>query len=165
MIDSDLINLQPRHITSLIDPVRNKQVQVSLSIRRNSLYIYKFFGTDFVSGERVIPRSLFVDEQYYLSGTGFGLEVLMNAKIIENKYTIKNIYFPDLIAPRKSLKYGYFCGTLADWKMNRDILSVMPLHLLMYQIWYFSRFYQKYFFAVLGFLQTFSECTKMKRER
>lgn len=143
MIDADLINLYPEHITALVEPVRTGQYEVTLSTRENSLFIYKFFGTDFVSWERVIPRSLFVDEQYYLSGPGFWLEVLMNAKIIENKYSIKNIYFPNLISPRKSLKYWYFHGTLADWKMNIDIIRVVPIHRLAYQLWYFSRFYPK----------------------
>ena len=66
MIDSDLINLESYHISSLIDPVRNKQSHISLSIRENSLPLYKFLGTDFVSGERVLPRSIFDDETYYL---------------------------------------------------------------------------------------------------
>ena len=66
MIDSDLLHLNPSHITALIDPIRNKQSHTSLSIRENSLPIYKFLGTDFVSGERVLPRSIFDDEIYYL---------------------------------------------------------------------------------------------------
>lgn len=104
MIDSDLLNLESQHITALIDPIRNKKANVTLSIRENSLYIYKFLGTDFVSGERVLPRSIFDDEQYYRVCPGFCLEVLMNARIIQKKYSVKNIYIKNVIAPRKSVK-------------------------------------------------------------
>lgn len=68
MIDSDLLNLTPEHITAMIDPIRSQRAQVTLSIRENSLPLYRFLGTDFVSGERVLPRSLFIDRDYYLSG-------------------------------------------------------------------------------------------------
>lgn len=67
MIDADLINLSSEHITALITPVLTRVVDVTLSIRENSLSIYKFLGTDFVSGERVLPKSLFDDREYYTS--------------------------------------------------------------------------------------------------
>jgi hypothetical protein len=62
MIDSDLLNLSYRHLALLIRPVLDHDGDVSVSLRENSLSIYKFFGTDFVSGERVIPKSIFDDE-------------------------------------------------------------------------------------------------------
>jgi hypothetical protein len=71
MIDSDLIGLTSRHITDLIAPVREESADVTLSIRENSLGLYKFCGTDFVSGERVIPREILADVPYYTSGPGF----------------------------------------------------------------------------------------------
>jgi hypothetical protein len=94
MIDSDLIGLTSEHITDLIAPVREGITDVTLSIRENSLGLYKFCGTDFVSGERVIPREILADVPYYTSGPGFGLEVLMNEKILTGGYTVENIMFP-----------------------------------------------------------------------
>ena len=93
MIDSDLIGLTSEHITYLIAPVRGESADVTLSIRENSLGLYKFFGTDFVSGERVIPREILADVPYYTSGPGFGLEVLMNEKILTGGYRVENIMF------------------------------------------------------------------------
>lgn len=49
MIDSDLIGLSPEHIRMLILPVKTGAADVTLSIRENSLLIYKWMGTDFVS--------------------------------------------------------------------------------------------------------------------
>lgn len=71
MIDSDLIGLKPHHIDMLIEPIVQKKSDVTLSIRENSLGIYKFFGTDFVSGERVIPKTLFADGAFFTDGKGF----------------------------------------------------------------------------------------------
>ena len=67
MIDADLLHLRAEHITALIAPVREGVVDVTLSIRENSLPIYKLLGTDFVSGERVLPKSLFDDQEYFRS--------------------------------------------------------------------------------------------------
>lgn len=143
MIDADLLHLTPEHITSLIEPVKNQETQISLSLRENSLLLYRLLGTDFVSGERVVPRSLFADAAYYLSGPGFWLEVLMNDKIIQNNYSLKNIYTSGLITPRKSVKYWYIRGMIADFRMVWDVLSIMPMHRLLYQMWYFSRFHSR----------------------
>ena len=93
MIDSDLVGLTGEHIADLIAPVRDGDADVTLSIRENSLGLYKFFGTDFVSGERVIPREILADVRYYTRGPGFGLEVLMNEKILTGGYKVSNIMF------------------------------------------------------------------------
>jgi hypothetical protein len=104
MIDSDLIGLEKSHVESLIAPVQDGKADVTFSLRENSLGLYKFFGTDFVSGERIIPREVLADELYYTSGPGFGLEVKMNEKILALRYKVENIVFPGVITPRKSVK-------------------------------------------------------------
>jgi hypothetical protein len=63
----------------------------------------------------------------------------MNEKIIAAKYRVKSVYFPGVITPRKSDKYGFFAGTAADLRMVWEILSVVPAWRLGYQMWYFYR--------------------------
>ncbi len=140
MIDSDLIWLSSEHISCLLSPIQKNIVDVTLSIRENSLSLYKFFWTDFVSGERVLPREVFDKATYYTSGPWFGLEVKINAEIIRRKYKIQNIYLSWVITPRKSVKYWFVQWTCADLKMLGDILSIFSIRELMYQFWYFSRF-------------------------
>jgi len=140
MIDSDLLGLTKEHIYSLLFPIQNNIADVTISIRKNSLPLYKFFWTDFVSGERVLPRGIFDNSTYYTSGPWFGLEVKMNKEIIQHRYRIQNIYLSWVITPRKSLKYWFIKWTLADWRMLRDILSIFSIRELLYQFWYFSRF-------------------------
>lgn len=139
-IDADLLGLTPKHIDALILPVINHESDVTLSIRENSLGLYRWMGSDFVSGERVVPKSLFHDTQYYTEGYGFGLEVKMNEKILEQWLRIKNIFLPGVITPRKSDKMGYIKGIIADMKMVRDILATIPFWRIFRQMYRFSRF-------------------------
>lgn len=139
MIDSDLIGLTPEHINSLITPIKNRECDVTLSIRENSLEIYKMLWSDFVSGERVLPRSVFNDREFFL-GRGFGLEVKINSYIRRHKLKIKNIYLIGLVTPRKSEKFGWYTGTKKDIAMLGDIIRSVGSSELVKQLWYFSRF-------------------------
>jgi glycosyltransferase involved in cell wall biosynthesis len=138
-IDSDLLNLKSEHIRSLLSPIDLGVADVTISLRENSLWIYKLFLSDFVSWERVIPRYLLEDESYYIIGPWFGLEVKMNEKIIENNCRVQSVYFPGVITPRKAYKYGFIKGTMGDIRMVYDLLSIVPVHRLMYQLWYFYK--------------------------
>lgn len=140
-IDSDLVGLQKWHIQSLIDPIIKKESEVTLSLRENSLPFYKWIGSDFVSGERIVPRSLFDDTEYYTSGRGFWLEVKMNEKILEANLSINNIYLAGVITPRKAYKMGYIQGTISDLKMVYDIMVTVPFWRLIRQMYRFSRFH------------------------
>ena len=141
MIDSDLLHLTPEHIAMLMKPIQEEETDVTLSIRENSLPIYRFLWTDFVSGERVLPRNIFDDAYSLTTWPGFGLEVKLNRKIIEHWYSVQNIFLPWVITPRKSVKYGLIRGTIADWKMLSEVFSVISFREFFSQLWYFSRFH------------------------
>lgn len=143
MIDSDLIGLEGAHIDALIRPILEGRAQATLSIRENSLWIYKLLGTDFVSGERVMPKRLFADEEYFREGAGFGLEVKINERILSEGYTLENVPLRGVITPRKSKKMGIWKGFLADMNMINEICKTLPLSQILRQCWYFSRFASK----------------------
>lgn len=141
MIDSDLIWLQKDHINQLIEPIEKNLVDTTLSIRENSFWIYKFFGTDFVSWERIVPKNIFIEnEKYFVEWKWFGLEVKINEKIIEKNLKIKNIFLKNVITPRKSKKMWFLKWTIADFKMVIEILQTFPIHKIIRQFWIFSRF-------------------------
>jgi hypothetical protein len=79
------------------------------------------------------------DTEYYTNGPGFGLEVKMNERIMQWNYRVKSVYLPGVIAPRKSYKHGYIAGTIWDIQMVRDILTILPVHRVIYQLWYFYK--------------------------
>src|SRR6185503_11664252 len=49
LLDADLIGLAVEHIIALAAPVISGEADVSLSLRKNSLWIYRAIGLDFVS--------------------------------------------------------------------------------------------------------------------
>jgi glycosyltransferase involved in cell wall biosynthesis len=129
MLDADLEGLTAENITELVRPVLEGVADVSMSIRANSLLVYKIIGLDFVSGERVLPKSLFenqLDEMEKLPG--YGIEVFINRLIIKNNPRVRTVKWNDVVGPRKASKVGFMKGTIADTKMIVDILHVISPH-------------------------------------
>lgn len=121
MIDSDLIGLSPEDVSALIEPVIQNKADVTMSIRDNSLLVYKLFGCDFFSGERVFYKSILGDFNQMQKLKGFLLESFINQIIIAKKLRIKNIKWNGVITPRKSVKYGFWKGSYEDLKMFKLI--------------------------------------------
>lgn len=141
MIDSDLIGLEPQNIIDLIAPIEENTADTSLSIRKNSLWIYKFLGTDFVSWERVLPKNIFTEnEKFFTEWKWFWLEVKINEKILEKNLRIKNIFLKNVITPRKSHKMWFLKWIKADFKMIIEILQTISIYKIFHQIWLFSKF-------------------------
>jgi glycosyltransferase involved in cell wall biosynthesis len=131
-LDADLKHLTAADISALVEPVLSGEADMSISIRKNSLPLYRAIGLDFVSGERVIPRSLLAGHFEELEKLPpFGIEAFMNGRIIDEKLRIRVVRFENVINTRKSEKLGTWRGTLADWKMALDVLRVIsPLGIM-----------------------------------
>ena len=122
-LDADLKHLTLENITELVDPILSGYSDLSISIRRNSLIIYRWIGLDFVSGERVIPKRIVAERLSEIDGLPpFGIEAFMNEHIIKERLRIAVVRFENVINSRKMEKMGRWRGTLADWKAARDIL-------------------------------------------
>lgn len=134
-LDSDLIGLKSDDIENLVEPVIEKISDVSISIRSNSPFIWRWIGLDYISGERVIPRRLVSD---YLPAMvnlrPFGFEVFINSLIIEKKLKVSIVKWDSVVSPIKTLKYGIWKGIRGDIKMMRDIFSVVSPVEVVYQI-------------------------------
>ena len=82
-LDADLKHLTAANITALAEPVLSGRCGMSISVRKNSLAIYRWLGLDFVSGERVLPKRIVaacLSEMQDLPG--FGIEAYINERII-----------------------------------------------------------------------------------
>ena len=85
-LDADLKGLRAENVSALALPVLEGVAEVTLSLRRNSLAIFRLIGLDFVSGERVLRKSLLADALAELHRLPrFGVEVFMNHRIIEER--------------------------------------------------------------------------------
>ena len=128
LLDADLIGLIPKDISDLIEPVLSRKADISISLRKNSPWIYRKVGLDFISGERVFSKGLVKD---YLSEMQklprFGLEVYLNKLIIKNKYRIKIIFWKNVISLWPHKKRGLIAGLKGFFLMIRDILRTVSI--------------------------------------
>ena len=140
LLDADLVGLTADHVTALADPVLAGAADLSLSLRRNSLRVFRRAGLDFVSGERVLKRDFLatlLDEIGTLPR--FGIEVFMNRRIIDRRLGIHVTRWDQVTQTRKTDKVGLWRGIRAEWRMVRDLLRVAPPLELLAQSWHMSR--------------------------
>jgi glycosyltransferase involved in cell wall biosynthesis len=132
LLDADLTGLAIEHINALAFPVLAGKADVSLSLRKNSLMIFRAIGLDFVSGERVIRKDLLSEVLEEMHGLPrFGIELFMNRRIIARQYSIAVTHWPTVTQSRKTEKLGYWKGIRAEWRMLTDLFQVdYPLALI-----------------------------------
>ncbi len=124
-LDADLVGLNADDVSALIEPVRSGIAEVSISLRKNSLLIYKLLGLDFVSGERVFPAVFLLPHLTAIASLpGFGLEVYTNRIIIEQKLRVRVVPWNHVINIRKTTKIGFWRGWMSELSMIRHVLSV-----------------------------------------
>lgn len=125
LLDADLTGLAIEHISALATPVLWGMTDVSLSLRKNSLWIFRVIGLDFVSGERVLRKDLLseaLEEICHLPR--FGIEVFINRKIIARQLSISVACWPEVRQSRKTEKLGFWQGVRAEWRMIADLLRM-----------------------------------------
>lgn len=132
LLDADLAGIKPADIDALAAPVMRGEADVSISMRSNSLWIYRQIGLDFVSGERVAPKWLLKDAVEAMQRLPrWGGEVYMNEIFIRHACRIAVVRWPRVVNVRKYAKFGAWRGALAEIKMISDAASVLtPIGLL-----------------------------------
>ena len=126
LLDADLKGLTAENVTELIAPVAEGSADISISLRKNSLPVYKMLGLDFVSGERVFKKSFIAPHIDTLRNLpGFSLEVFINELLIKENLRVKTVKWNNVVNPRKSAKSGLVKGTMDDASMISDILKVI----------------------------------------
>jgi glycosyltransferase involved in cell wall biosynthesis len=132
LLDADLKGLRDDDLTALAAPVLEGRAAVSMSLRRNSLALFRWVGIDFVSGERVVEKSLLADVLRDIHALPrFGIEVFMNKRIIAARLPVAIANWRAVTQSRKTEKLGWWRGVLAEWRMVLDLMdAVYPLELL-----------------------------------
>ncbi|MGH6957232.1 MAG: glycosyltransferase family 2 protein [Caulobacteraceae bacterium] len=126
LLDADLLGVTVADIDALAAPVMRGEAEVSISLRSNSLWVYRQLGLDFVSGERVAPKRLLqgaVEAMQRLPR--WGGEVYMNELFIRHACRIAVVRWPRVFNIRKYEKVGAWRGALAEMKMVSDAFQVL----------------------------------------
>lgn len=126
LLDADLAGITAADIDALAAPVMRGEAEVSISLRSNSLWVYRQLGLDFVSGERVVPKSLLQSAVAAMQKLPrWGGEVFMNEIFIRQGCRIAVVRWRRVLNIRKYQKVGAWRGALAEVKMIADATRVL----------------------------------------
>lgn len=123
MLDADLIGLKDRHVMSLLQPVIDKEVDMTIGIFKSGRGATDLAQkiAPFLSGQRVISKSVF-DKLKYYKVKDYGIEMALTLMAEKEKIKVKEIYLPDLTHVMKEEKRGVLLGFLSRIKMYWDIV-------------------------------------------
>jgi glycosyltransferase involved in cell wall biosynthesis len=132
LLDADLEGLTAHDLSALAAPVMARKADSSISLRGDSLALYRALGLDFVSGERVLPRALFGDPARTMAALPrWGCEVFINESIIALGLRVAIVSWPHVGHTPKHRKVGPWRGVAEDVRMIGDTLRVLsPLGVL-----------------------------------
>jgi glycosyltransferase involved in cell wall biosynthesis len=126
LLDADLAGVTAADIQALIDPVASGRADVSISLRSNSLPLYRLIGLDFVSGERILPAWLLADAIASMERLPrWGGEAFINDLIIREGLSIAVVDWPRVFNVRKYTKVGLIRGLFAELAMVGDAVRVL----------------------------------------
>ncbi|MGZ3306220.1 MAG: glycosyltransferase family 2 protein [Asticcacaulis sp.] len=126
LLDADLCGVTAADIHALAEPVLRGTAEVSISLRANSLALYRMIGLDFVSGERLIPARLIrphLDAMRTLPR--WGGEVFINNLVTRAGLPIAVVSWSGVFNMRKAKKVGWWRGLQAELSMTGDVLRVL----------------------------------------
>ena len=131
LLDADLQGLTAHDITLLIEPVLKNTKVVSMSMRKNSPWIDRVIGIDYLSGERVFSKTLLgdsldLDIEKIRHLRGFELEVFLNRIIIAHQRPVQVIFWKNVVSP---FKYKTYWGLQirSDIYMTATILQYLSI--------------------------------------
>jgi glycosyltransferase involved in cell wall biosynthesis len=114
LLDADLKFLNTENILALIDPIEKSIVEMTISYRKNAWPLFPFKHIDYLSGERVFPRSLVSTHLDTMEALpSYGLEIFLNRIIIKNKIPLSVIQWPNVENVFNQEKHGFLRG----WKI------------------------------------------------
>jgi glycosyltransferase involved in cell wall biosynthesis len=135
LIDGDLVGLTDEHLSQLIEPVHRGSADIAISLRGRTLRVWRLIGIDYLSGERVFPKSLLDGRLDAILGLPrFGFEVFVNGLCIDRRSRVAIVKLAGLHSPLKFVKHGFWEGVVGDAKMIRDLLKTRSFFGLLRQI-------------------------------
>ena len=126
LLDADLSGLTVPALSRLLRPVLSGRAEVAISLRGNAPLLWRMIGIDYLSGERVLPRSFLAEDLETLRRLPrFGLEVHMNREMVRRGIRPEVVRWPGVESPGKAHKCGFLAGMLADLRMLGDIFQTI----------------------------------------
>jgi len=130
-IDADLINLTPSHVQDLINPVREKQAQMTYGLFWGGHWDTDFshFITPWLTGQRCLRRELLEDIPEE-AAQGYGFETALTLAAQKHKWVSRSIRMQGVSHPVKERHRGLLKGIqnrasmwaqiYRAWKLSRE---------------------------------------------
>ena len=154
LLDADLVGISKESIDRLAQPVLSGQADTTISMRGDTLPLYRTLGIDFISGERVLPRAMFsaaFDEMSRLPR--WGGEVFINELIIAQRLRVSVVDWHEVFHTPKGEKVGSKrAGAKQEWNMFQDMVHVLSPFGIIRQHWGLMRLAGVFFFKTLNLL-------------
>ena len=127
-LDADLLGLNTEHITSLVQPVLNQEVKMTVGKFRSGAFWTSLSQhiTPFLSGQRAIEKTAIMGFQDF-EKLGFGFETALTLYFKRNKLAYKQVLVENLTHLVKEQKFGFLKGFLFRMKMYADILKCFTI--------------------------------------
>jgi glycosyltransferase involved in cell wall biosynthesis len=127
-LDADLVGLTESDVTALLTPVLDGTADVSISLRKDALLPWRTIGLDYLSGERVLRRSVITGHLDSIAQLpGFGLESYLNELLIRHRARIEVVCWEGVGHMLKTRKYGVWKGIAGETRMVMNILETTSL--------------------------------------
>ena len=122
LLDADLINLTPAHLSSLLEPIQVGRAQTTAGLFSGGGALTDFGNraTPTWSGQRCIPRQTILDTPN-LAARGYGIELAINDSIAREGLTLEYVDLPGVSQVLKEQKRGLLAGLWWRVKMYWQI--------------------------------------------
>jgi glycosyltransferase involved in cell wall biosynthesis len=128
LLDADLQYLTAQNITDLIAPIQDGSADFTVSYRKNAWPLWPFRQIDYLSGERIIAKSLLMPTIEQMAALpSYGLEVFLNRIIIAKKLRIKVVQWSNVENDFNQHKHGWLRGIRIIIGTWLDVLSVVSI--------------------------------------
>jgi len=128
LLDADLKFLNEQNIIDLISPIENDVSLVSISYRKNSWPLFPFKKIDYLSGERILPKTYLMEKIDKMSLLpSYALEVFINKIIIKHKLSISVVQWPNVENTFSQDKRGWTKGIKDIIKVWWNILCTISI--------------------------------------
>ena len=125
-LDADLIGLTPDHVQSLIDPVLNHEVEMSIGIFEKGRLATDLaqLVAPYLSGQRALRKELLkaIDD---IEDSGFGVEVALTKYAHDRGIKTKEVELVGMTHIMKEEKMGLTRGLAARMKMYWEIAKAV----------------------------------------
>jgi glycosyltransferase involved in cell wall biosynthesis len=128
LLDADLLGILACNIDALLEPILSNRADVVISMRANTPGWMKRLGVDFMSGERVLPRTLLMESLDEIAQLrSFGLEVFLNRHIVRHRCRVESVLMENVKNHMKWYKRGFWSGIRHEILLWRDLLRTVSL--------------------------------------